>query len=81
MKTLLSTGEVNPFGTSQEAEMMMTLAIGRLLKLMAGPPRPDDREQYEEARRMVFICGDALSITPTPTPSHRPGRNFGDRFD
>jgi len=45
--------------------MIMPLAIGRLLRLFAGPPSPGDAADYARTKSVILECGDALGGSPT----------------
>ena len=50
----------------EEAEGVMRLAIGRLLRVAARPTRPGDAEEFLRCRGAVLDAAEALERSPTP---------------
>lgn len=55
---------MNQFNTDQEAETMMRLALGRIMRMGARETQPRDAEEYENCRWIIFIddAADEINI-------------------
>jgi hypothetical protein len=62
-----------------EAKTQFELAFGRILRMGARPPQPDDLKEYYRCRDICMEAAEVLNLNAQPSSIgvHRPGWNRG----
>lgn len=55
---------MNQFNTDQEAETMMQLAFGRIMRMGTRETQPRDIEEYENCRRLILNASEYFRDKP-----------------